>query len=369
MDNSTNKITNRQLFFILFLTISTYSTIELPKIMAESAGRNSWIPIIAASVIFGIAAIIITKLNNMYQGKVLFDYSQDIVGKFLTYSICLFYLLYFLIVMVYLKIKMVGLLKNNFLPLTPQIVMLMFSTVLFGYVAHKGITNVARMFEIIGVCFIVVTVILCIFMATEGITENVLPLFDLSETKNILPSMKGLMIPYGGIEILLVIPFTKINKKSSKVAFFSLLFIGLIYVLIVESTIKMLGINNTIALNDSFIEAVKAVELPVIERTDIFYLTFGLTSLFAGMIIIFTAVLEFLCKIFPNVKRHILTIVISILIFFLSLFALNLKYIDNFYDSFVPYLILISGILIPSLLLIIANIKKRLNKNKLSQGE
>ncbi|MGI5877849.1 MAG: GerAB/ArcD/ProY family transporter [Christensenellales bacterium] len=50
--------------------------------MAETAGRSSWIPIIAVSLIFGVAAVIITKLNNMHQGKVLFDYSQEIVGRF-----------------------------------------------------------------------------------------------------------------------------------------------------------------------------------------------------------------------------------------------------------------------------------------------
>ena len=76
----TNSITNRQMFFIIFLTLTSYTTINLPKTMAQTAGRSSWIPIMAVSIIFGGAAVIITKLNNMYQGKVLFDYSQEIVG-------------------------------------------------------------------------------------------------------------------------------------------------------------------------------------------------------------------------------------------------------------------------------------------------
>jgi hypothetical protein len=126
----------------------------------------------------------------------------------------------------------------------------------------------------------------------------------------------------------------------------------------VEGTIMILGINNTIAFNDSFIEAIKIVELPVIERTDIFYLTFGLTSLFAGMIIVFTAIVEFTCRLIPKVKRNIIVIVIGIIFLILCLLALNINNMKEVFESFAPYLVLTSSILIPTLLFIIAKIKK-----------
>ncbi len=347
------------MFFIIFLTLTTYTTIDLPKIMAQAAGRTSWIPIMAASVIFGFAAIIITKLNNMYQGKVLFDYSQEIAGKIFSRLIASYYLLFFFIVGVYLKLKLVGLLKSNFLPQTPRFIMLLMGISLFGYVAYKGITNVARMFEIIGALFLIVTVGLCIAMLSEGMVYNVLPFFNSTETKEYMSTMKDLATPFTGLAVLFIIPFTAQNKKAPKVAFFTLIFIGLFYVMIVESTIMILGINNTITFNDAFIEAIKIVELPVIERPDIFYLTFGLTSLFAGMIIAFTAIVEFACRLIPKVKRHIVVIVIGIVFFILCLFALNINNMKDVFESFAPYLVLISSILIPTVLFIIAQVKKR----------
>ena len=48
----TNSVTNRQMVFIIFLSITTYTTIDLPKIMAEAAGRSSWIPILIVSIFF-----------------------------------------------------------------------------------------------------------------------------------------------------------------------------------------------------------------------------------------------------------------------------------------------------------------------------
>jgi spore germination protein (amino acid permease) len=355
----TNSITNRQMFFIIFLTLTTYTTIDLPKIMAENAGRSSWIPIMAASLIFGVAAVIITKLNNMYPGKVFFDYSQEIAGKFVSRFTATYYLLFFLIVGVYLKLKLVGVLKSNFLPETPQFIMLLMGISLFGYVAYKGVTNVARMFEIIGSLFLIVTAGICLFMISQGMSYNILPFFNSNEAKNFLPMIKDMVTPFSCLAVLFIIPFTTKNKKAPKVAFFTLLFIGLFYVLIVESTIMILGINNTIAFNDSFIEAIKIVELPVIERTDIFYLTFGLTSLFAGMIIAFTAIVEFACKLFPKVKRHMIVIAIGVVFFILCLFALKINNMKDVFESFAPYLTVIASMLIPMGLFVGAKARKR----------
>lgn len=360
----TNSVTNRQMVFIIFLSLTAYTTIDLPKIMAETAGRSSWIPILGVSILFGVAVIIITKLNNMYQNKVMFDYSQQIVGKFFTYLISLYLLIYFLIIGVYLKLKLVGLLQSNFLPNTPPFVMLLFGITLFGYVAYKGITNVARGFEIIGISFLIITVGICILMLAEGMNYNILPFYNASDTKKFAETIKELVISYGGLSILFIIPFTAKNKKASKTAFFTLLLIGVFYVLIVESTFMILGVNNTIALNDSFIEAIKVVEIPIIERTDVFYLTFGLVSLFAGMIIVFLAITEIACRIFVKVKRHIIVIIIFVVFFILCLFGLNIKDFNELFANYATIPTLISSVLIPTTLFTVAKLKRRARHKK-----
>lgn len=358
-ENMTNSITNKQMFFIIFITLTTYTTIDLPKTMAQTAGRSSWIPIITTSIIFGVAPIIITKLNNMFLGKVFFDYSQEIVGKFFAYLVAFYYILYFLVIGVYLKLKLVGLLTSNFLPKTPDFVFLIFGIALFAYVSYKGITNIARMFEIYGISFLLITLGICSLMLIDGDKYNISPFFNASDVKGYAKTMKDLIVPYGGAEILLIIPFTVKNKKAPKIAFFTFLFIGLFYVLIVESTIMTLGINNTILLNDSFIEAIKITQAPVIERLDIFYLTFGLASLFSGMIVIYCAIVEFSCRIFSKVNRLIIVIAIYLIFFILSLIALNIKDFDKVFNNFSFYLVLISSFLIPITVFILAKVKKR----------
>ena len=174
----TNSITNRQMFFILILTLTTYTTIGLPKIVAEKAGRTGWILILGVALLFSGAAAIITKLNNRFQGKAMFDYSVEIVGKLASRGIAVYYLVYFVLVGIYLNDELIKFLTSNFLPKTPQTLLLAFSIILFAYVAFKGVTNVARLYEIIGPLFLVMTIVLCVIMMFQGMSYNIRPLLQ-----------------------------------------------------------------------------------------------------------------------------------------------------------------------------------------------
>ena len=353
----TNSITNRQMFFILILTLTSYTSIDFPKVIAEMAGRSGWMLILATGLIFGLAAAMIAALNNRYQGKVMFDYSQEIAGKFVSRAIAIYYLVYFILVGVYLKVRLVNFLASNFLPHTSLKVMLAVSVGLFALVSFRGITNVARLFELYGAMFLFTTIGICLVMLPQGMIYNILPFYNPNEVKQFMQAIPQLPFPFGGIEVLLIIPFSKNNKKSPLYAFLTLVFIGFLYVLIVESTISILGINNTILYSDAFIEAIKVVTLPIIERTDIFYLTVGLTSLFSGMIMVFLAVLEYACRLFPKVKRASMTLIVAGVLYALCAAALNVEYFPKMMEEASPYTVTVSAILLPAALLVLSILK------------
>lgn len=354
-------ITNRQMFFILVLTLTTYTTISLPKVAAEKIGTSGWISILGMAVLFGGGAVIITKLCSLYPGKAIYEYSTEIAGSFVAHVIAIYYAIYFIVIGVNLKIKLADFLQENFLQKTPRFIILGVCVALFGYVSYKGITSVARLFELIGAMFLVTTILLCVIAFPQGVIYNILPLFNPLEAKQIISAAPKLIFPYGGIEVLLVIPFTRRNKKAPRLAFLSLLFIGLFYVLVVECTIMVLGLNNTALFNDALIEAIKIVQIPVLERPDLFYLTVGLTSLFAGMIMVYVALLEHIGKLFPKLDRKIMVVLTGILLYGACLFAMTIDNAGVVLDKIVVLPILISVFFIPGVLLILGKIKKKAN--------
>jgi amino acid transporter len=166
------------MFFILILTLTSYTSIDLPKIVAESAGRSGWILILATALFFGLTAMAITSLNNRFPGKVMFDYSGEIAGKWISRILVAYYVLYFIVVGVYLKLRLVDFLSANFLPRTPRAIMLAISVMLFGFVSYKGVTNVARLFEFYGVAFLLTTIAICLIMLPQGMLYGILPLVN-----------------------------------------------------------------------------------------------------------------------------------------------------------------------------------------------
>lgn len=359
----TNSITNRQMFFLLILTLTSYTTIDFPKAMAETAGRSGWILILAAALVFGLSAAAITSLNNRYQGKVLFDYSQELVGKLFSRVIAVYFFLHFLIIGTYLNIRLSDFLSANFLPRTSHGVILAVSIAVFALAAFRGITNVARLFELFGLAFLATTIMICAIMLPQGMVYNILPLVNPNEFKHFAEALPKLPFPFGGVEALFVVPFSKNNQKAPLVAFLTLIFIGFFYVLVVESTMSILGINNTMLYSDAFIEAVKVVNLPIIERTDIFYLTVSLASLFSGLIMMFLAALEFACRLFPKVQRHIMTLLIAGVHFALCTFAMGMEGITRILDEYSPYMVLVSCILIPTTLIVLSKFKDKRGGN------
>ncbi len=131
------------------------------------------------------------------------------------------------------------------------------------------------------------------------------------------------------------------------------------FVLIVEGSIGMLGINNAIAYSDPLIEAIKLANAPVIERPDILYIPIGLASLFAILITLIYSVVELIYKMFPMARRGLLILAVCASSYIVSLILLGLPAYNAQYKNILPVLVLIFAGLVPTLLYLLAVIKKR----------
>ncbi len=361
-----NSITNRQMFFILFLTLTAFTTIDISKVMAQCAGTGSWVTILIASVLFALAAFLLVSLNNMFQGKVLFEYSHELVGRIGAYFIAIYYIQYFLTVLVTLVLSMSSLLKVHFLHNTPVWATTLAALPVFGFVAYKGVTNVARLFEIYGAIFISVVIVVHITMLIQGNSGYVLPLFIPSETGRYIKAIKEVVFPFLGIEVLTIIPFTAKNgKRAAAQALITIMFIGLFYILVVESSIMMVGLNEIAHYNYPLITAIRLVELPflrIFQRIDVLYLTVGFIGLFAGLSIVYLNIVEYICRILPKARRIYIVLAVGLAAFVVSQLIQVIKGIDETLINVITLSGILSAFLIPITLLIIAKVKKYANK-------
>ncbi len=351
-----NTITNGQLFFLL--TLGLFKTLEFPKYMAQTCGISCWILILFTSIIFGIAGAVIAKLNSMYQEEIFFDYSQKITGKFSAYLFAFYYILYYFIFCNYFNQVTIDFITTNFLPKTPQSVMIFSGILILVYISYKGVRNIARLAQLMS-WVMIIFILMSIAILVTGERENFLPLLNIKELN--FESFKYSIPVFGGLEFILLIPFSKQNKKPAKTVFLIILFVGMIYVTYVEATIITLGVNNTMSLNDSFMEAMRMLDFPLFERMDIFFLIPYFVLTFHTYLLIFTGIIEYVCKIFPKVKRQIISALVGLISFLIFLFTANIKNIEKIYEMLLPFLVIIACILIPAIVFISAKIKEKIS--------
>jgi spore germination protein (amino acid permease) len=362
----TNSITNRQLFFILLITLTSYSLVVIAHDMALSAGTGAWLVVAITALGFAVAASIMVRLANMFQGKTLFDYAPVLITKPGAYALCLYYIVYLLFILVFLVLELSRLLQLDFFPRSPTWSFPILGLPVFCFVAYKGITNVARLAEIIGIVFFITAILVHTMMTLEGRINRILPLFNGAEMRNYLQGFKSSVFPFLGIEVLLAIPLTQRNgKKAVKSAFLSLLAIGGLYIFVIESSFMKIGINDIINYKDALIVAIRDTSpqvLQIISRLDILYLTIGFGGLFLGISIVLLVIVEYLCRLFKKASRLLVVTAVGVATYILLLVMSGIQSFETFVTESGTYLGLFSSIVAPVTLFIIASAKRRAGK-------
>lgn len=359
-------ITNRQLVLLLFIILIGEAAAYVPGLMASTAGLGSWLPIIINSLIFALAAFIIVKLNSKYNGKMLFEYSGEIIGKAGAYILGMLFAVYFLIITAYILTELTNMIRNNFLYNTPPWFELLLGIPIFGYAAYKGIRNIARMAEITGMLLLIIVVLLHTAMFFQGRIENILPFFNPYEAVKYIAGMKQAIIPFLGIEVLTIIPFAlTARKKAPRAAFLTVIASGLLFVFIIETSFMMVGVEDIVNYTDPLIVAMRRVEIPAIEfltRIDVTYLTVNFAAFFVVIIIEYCAVVEYVCKMYPKFSRLAVVIAVGAILFVLGFFTSPIDNLRKVFGVYLIYAIPIASLGIPLLLTVISRMRSNASK-------
>lgn len=354
-----SSITNRQIFFLLFLTLTAYTIISIPEVVAQNSGSGGWLSILITSLFFAASAAVIVRLNSAFPGMMLYDYSGQLVGKLIAVLLAMYFILYFLLVSTYLNLQLTSVLKAEFYPMTPKWVMLVLSIFAFGCVAYRGVTNVARLFEILGAIVLIAGIVTNVIMSYQGDFHEIQPFFRASKWMEYLSGVKYMITAFLGVEVLTAMPLggEKVGRSVITAAL-SILVTGLFYITVVEACIMMLGREAAKNYNFALIEAIKMVENPIVERFDILYLTVGFAGLVAGVSAVYLALVEYVVKLIPKLGRLIVVAVVGAVMIGLGVLVEPIHAISDLLEVVMRYTGLVSAFVIPLVLFMIMKVKK-----------
>lgn len=354
-------ITNRQIVFMIFAVVIGYGIINLPNRAATEAGTGAWVPLLINTVIVALFTYFISYLGYNHENKTVFEYGQKLLGKTFGKLITIIYIVYFIILFSYLVRAYSEIVTLVFLPNTPVWSISLFLLLVAGYGITKDLGTIARLSEIYIIFVIIGFMVIQIILATQGELVNIKPIFGSEDIIKYSKASFNLFLPFIGPEIIMFIPLSKEkNKGIIKYSILSIIFIGMLYIFVVESTIAVVGVEDVTYYSASLFKVLKGIDLVYLEilrRLYGYYFIFWTMNLFCDICIVAFLILQQSKKIFKKASSNISVLFIIIIVFIISWLPKTPSEIEILPNT-ATVLSVITLMIIPLILFIITKVKK-----------
>jgi len=209
MAQGQEKISSRQLSFLVVTFVIATADVLLPAYVAQDAGPDSWLCVVAAAIFCFAATFLMLALGMKYPGKTIIRYSCDILGKPLGKIAGFLYVFYFF----YIGAGSVAQLNNIYIsafnPEVPPAVIGVITLLVAFFAVSKGIEAISRVNEILLPFGLGILALIAMANIPNSDLNNYRPVL----ADGIAPVLKGAFVIQGWLLevslILQLIPFVK----------------------------------------------------------------------------------------------------------------------------------------------------------------
>lgn len=277
MNNASFTITSKQLIFIILGTILGGAILSLPRVASAEAGQDAWIAVLVGALIPLASLFMIERLWRQFPQRGFVDLSLELFGRYVggvlvAGFVC--YGIFFASVSLRLFVEITS---TYMLPTTPKVVVVFILIMALVYVAGKGAQVVARVNELLFYFFLLLF-LLAIPSLTIAEYTNLLPVGG-SGAVAILKSSLTTNWAFAGVEILFIIyPMTTHRDEVLKAGLTALfitigLFLSITLVCLIAYGATLIQYKLWPAIT-----LLKEVDIPVLRRLELFFLTFWLSQ-------------------------------------------------------------------------------------------
>jgi spore germination protein KB len=314
--------------------------------------------------------LIYVKLSDYYPGDTLIQMIPKIIGKYLAYPIILYYLCYFTFLAATACRDFSDLIYSTILSDTPMPIITVSFMVLMIYCLRGGVEIFARMGEAVFPIYILslITIWILLFTVKDFNMTNLTPILGNGVTpvlKEVFPY--AITFPFGET-VLITMFFPILNKKqhAKKIGMAVILIGGILLIINTMMNIAVLGPEIYSRLPYPLMSSTRMVSIAdFLERFDALVILMMVAGVFFKVGGWMYGVSVGITQLF-NLKddRSTLLAIGTIIIPLSFLYSANYAKAREVGTEFIqPYLHIPLQIIIPILLVFIAFIRKKLNKN------
>ncbi len=297
-----DRITTAQAVVIIVNYILGTGILTLPRASVEKVKTpDVWLSVILGGILAMVSGVIMVKLSQQFPDKTFYQYSQDIVGKWIGRLLSFLIIGYFLTTSAF-QIRSMAEVISFFARRNPTWAIVMPFMWIGLYLIMSGINSIARMFEIIFP--ITFFIFLLISFMSIGIFEidNLRPVLGLG-IKPVLDGVKTTSLAYTGPEIMLILlVFMEQRKKAVKAILVGISIPLIFYVITVVMVIGALSIDGVVTRTWPTIDLMRSFEISglIFERFESLLLVIWIMQIFATYTISYYAAALGLAQLFKK---------------------------------------------------------------------
>ncbi|SFH11814.1 spore germination protein KB [Desulfotomaculum arcticum] len=235
------KISSKQAFYLITTFIIATTFLGFPALVAGQAGKDAWLSSLIATLLSYPTAWLTVKLGSLFPGLTLIEYIEKIIGIWPGKMLGFLYLFYFFHICSGIITEYGGFIADVFMPETPTVVFFIVPLIIAAYIIKFGLEVLARTNQIFFPWLVLSLPLILVFVIPEMKIERFLPVFDSSP----LQIFKGTLAPltwHGEIiAFAMIIPYLSKPKEAAKIAYISLALIGVIFLLLIATSLAVFG--------------------------------------------------------------------------------------------------------------------------------
>lgn len=357
------EITSIQAFVMLISIMIGTGVLGLSREVAEVSKQDAWLSVLLNGLFISLVMAAIIFIASKFPKYNFLQYVSCIMGKPLGYLITICFLVYAVMVTATITRLLGEMVTTWLLPKTPLYIINFLVVVTSVYMIRNGLTVLARFNEVI--IFMLIPFALLILVGIPQIKLiNLRPIGGtgiITIFKGILPSFYS----FAGYEVLLIY-YNYISDKQKPILRNSVLGIAVVtifYAITVASQIAMFGAEEISHVLYPSISYLTSVDFPVLERMEIFFVTFWIFTVMGTVGIQYMAACILLQNIFNNKKISLFAYGLSPVIYILSVYPENIKQVFDI-GGIVGKLNIFFGLILPLILILIYSLRRKKNYEK-----
>lgn len=360
------KLGNFEAICLIVVLFINHIVLNLPQMILNSSGTASILNCIYVFALVLILGILILKLLKNFAGLDIIDISEYLGGKVLKIligTLCIFYLILETAFLTRMFSKNLFLVYFNNYPLTFIIYLFLFVAVIANIMGKKSIIKTNTIIVPIALISLLFTFIFVIDLLR---IERSLPLFANGASSIFLSGASNIFAFNGLFFLYFISPMLNKKVDAAKITFTSILICGIFLVLSIATLVFAFSdIYDINRISPMYFIIVNSRLTAFLERPEVLFIFIWTIALMSFISIAVMFCLNIFKKLTNMKEAKSLSVAVCCIIFIVSLLINNVFALETIANAFYKYGSLIMVFGIPILILIAANIKKKVKKSSI----